>query len=178
MKDNNVTQLVQPGEFEDPLSEIVRNGARSMLAQAIEIEAEQFLSAHAHLTTDDGYQRLVRHGHLPERQIQTGIGSVTVKKPRVRDRCGSPDDRIKYTSTILPSYIRRSKSLDELIPALYLRGISTGDFQEVLSALLGPDAPNLSHETIRRLKATWKQEWEKWRKRDLSMKHYVLEGVE
>ena len=89
MKDTNVTRLVQPGEFEDPLSEIVRNGARSMLAQAIEIEAEQFLSAHAHLTTDDGYQRLVRHGYLPERQIQTGIGSVTIKKPRVRDRRGS-----------------------------------------------------------------------------------------
>ncbi len=173
MKDTNVTQLVQPGEFEDPLSEIVRNGARSMLAQAIEIEAEQFLSAHAHLTTDDGYQRLVRHGHLPERQIQTGIGSVTVKKPRVRDRGGKGADRIKYTSAILPSYIRRSKSLDELIPALYLRGISTGDFQEVLSALLGLDAPNLSHETIRRLKSVWRQEWEKWRKRDLSAKHYV-----
>ncbi len=173
MKDTNVTQLVQPGEFEDPLSEIVRNGARSMLAQAIEIEAEQFLSAHAHLTTDDGYQRLVRHGHLPERKIQTGMGAVTVKKPRVRDRCGSGDEAIKYTSAILPSYIRRSKSLDELIPALYLRGISTGDFQEVLSALLGSDAPNLSHETIRRLKSVWKQDWEKWRKRDLSAKHYV-----
>jgi putative transposase len=173
MKDNNVTQLVQPGEFEDPLTEVVRNGARSILARAVEIEAEQFLSAHAHLTTADGHQRLVRHGYLPERQIQTGIGAVTVKKPRVRDRCGSPDDRIKYTSSILPSYIRRSKSLDELIPALYLRGISTGDFQEVLSALLGSDAPNLSHETIRRLKAVWKLEWDKWRKRDLSAKHYV-----
>ena len=173
MNENNVTQLVQPGEFTDLLTEIVRNGARSMLAQAVEIEAEQFLKAHEHLSTQDGRRRLVRHGHLPERQIQTGIGPLTVKKPRMRDRCGSGKDAIKYSSAILPSYIRRSKSLKELIPALYLRGISSGDFQEVMSSLLGTKAPNLSHETIRRLKSVWKDEWKKWRKRDLSAKHYV-----
>ncbi|MCP4198519.1 MAG: IS256 family transposase [Proteobacteria bacterium] len=173
MNENNVTQLVQPGKFTDLLTEIVRGGARSILAQAVEIEAAQFLKAHEHLTTQDGRQRLVRHGHLPERQIQTGIGPVTVKKPRMRDRCGSGKAAIKYTSAILPPYIRRSKSLEELIPALYLRGISTGDFQEVLSTLLGTEAPNLSHETIRRLKSVWKDEWKKWRKRDLSAKHYV-----
>jgi len=177
MKEDNVTQLVQPGEFTDLLTEIVRTGARGILAQAVEIEAAQFLEAHAHLTTPEGRQRLVRHGHLPEREIQTGIGPVTVKKPRMRDRCGSGKAAIKYSSAILPPYIRRSirrsKSLEELIPALYLRGISTGDFQEVLSALLGTKAPNLSHETIRRLKSIWKDEWQKWRKRDMSAKHYV-----
>lgn len=173
MNENNVTQLVQPGEFTDLLTEIVRTGACGILAQAVEIEAALFMEAHAHLTTQDGRQRLVRHGHLPERQIQTGIGPVTVKKPRMRDRCGSGKAAIKYTSAILPPYIRRSKSLEELIPALYLRGISTGDFQEVLSTLLGTEAPNLSHETIRRLKSIWKDEWKKWRKRDLSAKHYV-----
>lgn len=173
MKENNVTALVQPGEFDDPLHEVVRNGARQLLAQAVEAEVEQFLAEYADLKTDEGRRRVVRHGHLPERQIQTGIGAVAVKKPRVRDRGTSKDDRIKYTSAILPSYIRRSKSLEELIPALYLRGISTGDFQEVLSALLGSDAPNLSAQTIRRLKAVWQDDWEKWRKRDLSARNYL-----
>jgi len=173
MQETNVTKLVQPGEFSDPLTDIVRNGARELLAKTVEAEVAQFLADHAHLQTDDGRKRLVRHGYLPERQIQTGIGSVAVKKPRLRDRSDGSGDRIKFTSAILPSYMRRSKSLDELIPALYLRGISTGDFQDVLTALLGPDAPNLSPETIRRLKAVWQDEWKAWRHRDLSAKRYV-----
>jgi len=151
----------------------VRNGARELLARAVETEVEQFLADHAHLQTSDGRKRLVRHGYLPERQIQTGVGSIAVKKPRLRDRADADGDRIKFTSAILPAYLRRSKSLDELIPALYLRGISTGDFREVLSALLGPDAPNLSPETIRRLKAGWQEEWKTWCRRDLSAKRYV-----
>jgi transposase-like protein len=173
MNDNNITKLVQPGEFDDHLTEIVRNGARRLLAQAVEAEVEQFLAAHAHLKTEKGLQRVVRHGYLPERTIQTGIGEVAIRKPRVRDRGGSDGARIKYASALLPAYMRRSTSLDELIPALYLRGISTGDFREVLAALLGPDAPNLSPQTIRRLKAGWRQDWEKWKKRDLSAKNYL-----
>ncbi len=173
MQETNVTKLVQPGEFADQLTDIVRNGARKLLAGAVEAEVEQFLADHTHLQTNDGRKRLVRHGYLPERSIQTGIGAVTVKKPRLRDRDDGNRGRIKFTSAILPAYLRRSKSLDELIPALYLRGISTGDFREVLSALLGPDAPNLSPETIRRLKAGWQSEWKAWCRRDLSAKRYV-----
>ncbi len=155
------------------MSEVVRKGARRLLARAVEAEVEQFLSDHAQLKTADGRQRIVRHGHLPERKIQTGVGEVAIKKPRVRDCNGAKGDQIKYTSAILPAYMRRSKSLDELIPALYLRGISTGDFKDVLAALLGPDAPNLSPQTIRRLKAGWQDDWEKWKKRDLSARNYL-----
>jgi transposase-like protein len=173
MNENNITHLVQPGEFDDPLTEVVRNGARRLLAQAVESEVEQFLTDHAHLKTENGLQRVVRHGHLPERKIQTGVGEIAVKKPRVRDRGGNNGDKIKYTSALLPAYIRRSKSLDELLPALYLRGISTGDFKEVLAALLGPDAPNLSPQTIARLKAGWHDDWKKWKQRDLLAKNYL-----
>jgi putative transposase len=173
MKQDNVTRLIQPGEFVDPLSEVVRNGARQLLTAAIEAEVAAFLADHAHLQTEDGRQRLVRHGHLPARQVQTGIGPVAVKKPRVRDRAAAEGERIAYTSALLPAYLRRSKSLDALIPALYLRGISTGDVQEVLTALLGPDAPNLSSDAVRRLKEGWQDEREKWQKRDLSARNYV-----
>jgi transposase-like protein len=115
---------------------------------------------------------LVRHGHLPEREVQTGIGAVAVKVPRVRDR--APDgDGLKFTSTILPPYLRRAKSIEELLPWLYLKGISSGDFSEALAALLGPDAPGLSASTITRLKADWWEEYERWSRRDLSAKAYV-----
>jgi transposase-like protein len=116
----------------------------------------------------------VRHGYLPERQVQTGIGAVAVRRPRVRDR--QPDaggGHIRFTSAILPPYLRRAKSIEELLPWLYLKGISTGDFGEALAALLGPDAPGLSATTITRLKATWAEEYERWRRRDLSAKRYV-----
>jgi transposase-like protein len=173
MKEATVTRLLQPGEFTDPLTEIVRNGARQLLAAAIETEVAGFLAEHAHLQTETGQQRLVRHGHLPERQVQTGIGPVSVKKPRVRDRGADGAVPIKYTSAIVPDYMRRSKSLDALIPVLYLRGISTGDFQEALAALLGEGAPNLSSDAVRRLKDGWQEEREKWQKRDLSARSYV-----
>jgi hypothetical protein len=118
--------------------------------------------------------RVVRHGHLPEREVMTGIGPVGVRQPRVRDR-GAADDagRIRFTPTILPPYARRSRSLEVLIPILYLKGISTGDFEEALAALLGKDAPGLSASTIARLKEVWIDEHQHWRKRDLSAKHYV-----
>ena len=145
MTNDNVTKLVQPGAFEDPLTEILRNGARALLAQAGEAEVAEFLGKHCSLTTEDGRQRLVRHGHLPEREVMTGIGPVSVRQPRVRDRGAAADaaDRIRFTPTILPPYARRSKSLEVLLPILYLKGISTGDFEEALTALLGKDAPGL-----------------------------------
>ena len=177
MTEDTVVALHQPGEFEDVLTDVLRQGARKLLAQAVDAEVADFLAAYSDLTTDDGRQRLVRHGHLPERTIQTGIGSVTVQQPRVRDR-GSDGERIRFSPAILPPYARRSKSLDALIPILYLRGISSGDFQEALSALLGKEAPNLSPAVLGRLKAAWKEEFDRWQQRDLSAKRSVYIGAD
>ena len=174
MSDANVVKLLQPGSFADPLTEVLRNGARALLSQAIEAEVAEFLAKHVDLKTATGLSRVVRHGHLPEREVMTGIGPVGVRQPRVRDR-GAADDagRIRFTPAILPPYARRSRSLEVLIPILYLKGISTGDFEEALAALLGKDAPGLSASTIARLKEVWRDEHEHWRKRDLSAKRYV-----
>ena len=173
MTETNVFQLSQPGTFSDPLTEVLRNGARALLAQAVEAEVAALLANHADKLTDDGRARLVRHGHLPEREIVTGIGPVAVRCPRVRDRAGVGEDRIRFSSAILPPYARRSKSLDVLIPILYLKGVSTGDFEEALAALLGQDAGGLSASTIGRLKDAWSDEHLRWSKRDLSAKRYV-----
>jgi putative transposase len=173
MTDNKVFTLRQPGQFSDALTEVLRSGARQLLAQAVEAEVKDFLASHADETLGDGRQRLVRHGHMPERTIQTGIGAVEVSQPRVRDRGAEGAERIRFSSAILPPYARRSKSLDVLLPVLYLRGISSGDLQEALSALLGKDAPNLSPSVLARLKAGWQGEFECWAKRDLSARSYV-----
>jgi len=143
MSNDNVFKLIQPGTFDDQLTEILRQGARSLLAQAVEAEVADFLAKHTDLKTEDGRQRVVRHGHLPEREVMTGIGPVAVRQPRVRDREAAADDpsRIRFTPAILPPYLRRSKSIETLVPILYLKGISTGDFSEALAALLGKDAP-------------------------------------
>jgi putative transposase len=169
----NVFQLSQPGSFVDPLTEVLRQGARTLLAQAVEAEVAAVLASHADRLTEDGRQRLVRHGHLPEREIMTGIGPVTVRCPRVRDRVGDGSERIRFSSAILPPYARRSKSLEVLIPILYLKGVSTGDFDEALIALLGKDRGGLSASTVGRLKEAWSQEHARWSKRDLSAKRYV-----
>src|ERR1700720_1792797 len=153
VSDSNVIKLSQPGAFSDSLTEILRNGARALLGQAIEAEVAEFLAKHADLKTATGQQRVVRHGHLPEREIMTGIGPVCVRQPRVRDREATEGERIRYSPSILPRYARRSKSLDVLIPILSLKGISTGDFEEALAALVGTDAPGLSASTIARLKS-------------------------
>jgi putative transposase len=171
--DTNVFQLSQPGTFADPLTEVLRDGARALLAHAVEAEVSAWLSGHADKRTDDGRQRLVRHGHLPEREIMTGIGPVAVRCPRVRDRGGEVPERMSFSSAILPPYARRSKSLEVLIPILYLKGISTGSFEEALIALLGKDAGGLSASTIARLKDAWSEEHVRWSKRDLSAKRYV-----
>jgi len=171
--DSNVFQLSQPGTLSDPLTEVLRSGARALLAQAVAAEVAGFLESHADKLTDDGRQRLVRHGHLPEREIMTGIGPVAVRAPRIRDRVGTGEERIAFSSAILPPYARRSKSLDVLIPILYLKGISTGGFEEALAALLGKDAGGLSASTIARLRDAWADEHARWQKRDLSVKRYV-----
>ncbi len=172
MTDSNVFKLSQPGTFADLLTEVLRNGAHALLVQAVETEAAAFLETHAGLKTEDGRQRMVRHGHLPERAVMTGIGAVQVRQPRLRDR-GKGGERIKFTPSILPPYARRSKSLEVLLPILYLKGLSTGDFGEALTALLGKDAPGLSASTIARLKDAWAGEHKSWEKRDLSVKRYV-----
>ena len=178
MTDTNVIKLAQPGTFTDSLTEILRNGAHALLAQAIELEVANFKGRYADLKTAAGRQRLVRHGHLPKREIMTGIGPVAVRQPRVRDREPSEGERIRFSSSILPPYARRTKSLEVLIPILYLKGISTGDFEEALGALLGKDTGGLSASTIGRLKEAWADEHARWLDRDLSGKRYVYFWVD
>ena len=171
---SNVVPLRHPDEIDDPLTNILRTGARQLLAQAVEIEAETFLAAMKDLKLADGRDRVVRHGHGPTRTIQTGIGPVDVNRVKLRDRGAASDgERIRFTSAILPLWARRTRSLDALLPVLYLRGISTGDFQEALTGLLGKNAPNLSPAVISRLTAEWQGEYERWQKRDLSTRRYV-----
>jgi len=169
----NVLPFRQPSAVDDPLTDILRAGARELLARAIEIEVDAFLAGTSDLTLPDGRARLVRHGYGPARQIQTGIGPVEVARPKVRDRGASGAKRIRFSSAILPLWARRTKSLDALLPVLYLRGISTGDFQDALSTLLGNDAPNLSPSVIAGLKADWQAEYDRWQRRDLSARRYV-----
>lgn len=174
MSEDNVIKLKKPDAFvDDPLTEILRQGARKLLAQALEAEIEIFVHQYKDLVDELGRQRIVRNGYLPEREIQTGVGPVPVKAPRVRDRSAKSSDRIGFSSSILPPYLRKTKSLEQLIPWLYLKGISTGDFSDALTALVGSSAPGLSATTISRLKTTWEKDLADWQQRDLSRKQYV-----
>ncbi len=175
MPNDNVVRLIQPETFDDQLTAVLRDGAKALLAKAVEAEVAEFLAKHADHKTEQGHQRVVRHGHLPEREVMTGIGPVTVRQPRVRDREASAGDpgHIRFSPSILPPYMRRSKSIETLLPILYLKGISTGDFSEALAALLGKDAAGLSASAIGRLKDGWLDEHAAWQKRDLSAQRYV-----
>lgn len=157
-------------EVRDALTELLRRGARELIAQAVMAELDGFLSEYEALRDGQGRRQVVRNGYLPEREVQTGIGSVSVRVPRVRDRSGSG---VRFHSNLLPPYLRRSKSIEELIPWLYLKGVSTGDFGEALSALLGTDAVGLSPSTVSRLTATWTSDYQAWQQRDLSQRRYV-----
>ncbi len=177
MSKDNVLALRNPGianEVSDVLTQVLREGAQQMLARAIEAEVAEFLERHRCDNDDAGRRRMVRNGYLPERTIQIGLGEVGIKAPRVRDRTS----KIRFTSAILPPYLRRTKTIEELLPWLYLKGISTGDFPEALAALLGRDAPGLAAATISRLKAVWQDEHVKWERRDLSNKQYVYWWVD
>ena len=173
--DSTIIQLRQPGLVSDPLTEIAREGAQRMLAAALKAEADCFVEMFSHERLPDGRQRVVRHGVGPERVIQTGIGPIAVQRQKVRDRAAdvSAPEKIRFSSNILPRWARRSRSLDALLPVLYLRGVSMGDLQEALTALLGPEAPNLSPGVIARLMEGWQEEYGRWQRRDLSARRYV-----
>jgi transposase-like protein len=174
MNKDNVVAIKKPERFvDDPISDILRQGARDLLAHALEAEIEIFLNQYKDLRDEAGLQRIVRNGYLPERQIQTGIGPVPVEVPRTRDRSLQEAERVSFRSAILPPYLRKTRSMEQLIPWLYLKGVSTGDFSDALAALVGKDAPGLSAPTISRLKTVWQQEFQQWQKRNLSEKRYV-----
>ena len=173
MQENTITQLPDPSGFSaDPFTDVIRDGARKLIEQAIHAELATLMAAFSKETLEDGRARLVRHGHLPEREVMTGIGPVPVKVPRVRDR-GTGEDKITFTPSILPCYLRKAKSVEELLPWLYLKGVSTGDFTEALAALLGSNAKGLSATTITRLKADWWKDYEAWQKRDLGSRRFL-----
>lgn len=162
MSKSTVLPFALPSEFSlDPLTEVIQAGAKELLRTAVQAEVSAFIAEHAHLLDKEGHQRLVRHGFLPEREMMTGIGAVPVQVPRVRDRGSNADgSKIRFRSSLVPPYLRKAKSVQELLPWLYLKGISTGDFSEALAALLGPDAEGLSSSTITRLKASWWEDYE------------------
>ena len=172
---STVIPLRQPDEIDDPLTAVLRSGARRLLAQAIEAEADAFLATMKGERLADGRERVVRHGHGPERPVQTGIGPVAVQRVKLRDRGAGQAgaERIRFTSSILPRWARRTRSLDALLPILYLRGVSMGDFQEALGALLGKEAPNLSPSVVARLRDEWQADYARWQRRDLAVRRYV-----
>jgi putative transposase len=170
VKNDTVVSLSERAELESksPLEQLIAEGARKMLQAAIENEVQEYLQAHGGQRTDEGQAVVVRNGHLPERDLVTGVGPLRVRQPRVRRRDGQT-----FSSAILPRYLRRVPSIDALIPTLYLKGVSTGDFTDALTAILGAKASGLSATNIVRLKATWEQDYQTWRQRDLSQKRYV-----
>ncbi len=170
MKNDNVISLETPAENEDLLTGMLREGARELISKAVQAELDVFLSQYEDLTDTEGRKSVVRNGYLPEREIMTGIGEVAIKVPRTRDRSGQG---IQFRSELLPPYIKRTRSVETVLPWLYLKGISTGDFSEALAALLGQDAKGLSAGTISRLKQVWNQEYDTWRQHDLNKQRYV-----
>ena len=173
--DSTVVPLRQPDEVDDPLTAVLRSGARRLLAQAVAAEAEAFLAALQDRRLPDGRERVVRHGHGPERLVQTGLGPVPVRRVKLRDRGAGVDggERVRFTSTLLPRWARRTRSLDALLPILCLRGVSAGAFQEALGALLGRDAPHLSPAVLARLQGEWEADHARWQRRDLSARRHV-----
>lgn len=173
MQEVTTTSFAFPSsQPKDVLTEILREGAQLLLVQAIEAEVADWIERHAHLKDADGRRLVVRNGRLPQREITTGVGQIEVEQPRVHDRRG-PEASEKFASKILPPYLRKTKSIEELIPWLYLKGISTGDFGEALESILGRDAPGLSASTITRLKSGWEHDYRDWSKRSLEGKQYV-----
>ncbi len=179
--ESEVLQFRRQFEDRSPLDEIIREGARKMLQAAIETEVDEFLEEHSDRRDGQGRRLVVRNGRRGVRAIVTGAGQLEVRQPRVRDNSPDPTNRVRFSSSIVPPYLRRSKSIDEFIPWLYLKGISTGDFPEALQALhalLGENAKGLSANVVVRLKEQWSREYEEWSRRDLSGKQYVYIWVD
>ncbi|WP_319567962.1 IS256 family transposase [Cohaesibacter marisflavi] len=170
MDENTIVELRGRDTVADPLTELLRKGARQLLQTAVEAELEAFLQEFKEQKTPDGLAGVVRNGHHPERAVQTGIGPVTVKIPKVRSKVGKP---VTFRSALVPPYVRKSKSIEAALPWLYLKGISTGEMEDALKALLGPDATGFSAKTISRLKKQWAAEYEDWRKADISRDEWV-----
>jgi len=163
---------VSTAAIDDPLTDVLRRGALALLVDAVEAEVEGWIIPRAHLVDADGHRQVVRNGYASPRTVVTGVGPLEVKMPRVHDRRPA-DQRERFTSSILPPYLRKAKAIDELIPWLYLKGVSTGGFHEALQALLGPNCPGLSASSVTRLLSTWQDEQAAWSQRDLSDKQYV-----
>ena len=162
-------------QFDDrsPLDEIIREGARRMLQVAIDAEVDSFIQDHQHRRDEDGRRLVVKNGSLPTREILTGAGSIPVQQGRVRDNSTDRNSRVEFSPNVLPAYLKRTAAIEELIPWLYLKGISTGDFGEALQSLVGEKAKGLSANVVVRLKEQWSDEYDEWMKRDLSGKQYV-----
>jgi len=180
MKENKVIKLAKPEEsFHDVLTEVLRKGAQEAIMSAVKAEFDAFMSRHEHLRLDDGRHQIVRNGNLPDREINTPLGALTVQVPRCKDRQPKGrGEKIRFTSTMLPPYLKRTKQLGELLPLLYLKGLSTGDFAEALSVLLGPKAKGVSPATISRLREGWQEEMQNWQRRDLKEKEYAYFWVD
>jgi putative transposase len=170
MSKDNAKDWDSASAINDPLTDLLKTGARALIQQAVEAELQTFMSEYTKVTDLRGRQTVVRNGYLPEREIVTGVGNVTVKIPKVRDRSGGG---IKFNSSLVPPYVRKAKRVEAALPWLYLRGISTGDMQSALSVLLGDDAKGLSPAVVSRLKAQWAEDYLAWNRRDLSQERTV-----
>ncbi len=177
MQEVTTTTALFPSASRDVLTEILREGAQAMLSRAIEAEVAEWIDEHEHVRDGRGHRQVVRNGYLPERRITTGVGPVKVRQPRIRDRRVG-DEAEPFTSKILPPYLRKTRSIEELLPWLYLKGISTGDFNEALQSLVGPECPGLSASTVTRLLEGWQAEYRDWSKRSLQEKQYVYLWVD
>ena len=171
MKNHNVVEFKDRETPADALSEMLRTGAQHLIHQAVQAELEGLLLQHANQVTRDGKAAVVRNGYLPAREILTGIGPVTVRIPKVRTREGEP---VTFRSALVPPYVRKSRSLEAALPWLYLKGISTGEMQEALEVLVGPQAQGLSASTISRLKAEWSEQYQQWRNTKLDKDRWVF----
>lgn len=170
MSKSNVIELDGRGQSSDPLTDLLRAGARQLLQRAVEVEAQEQLSALDGRCLEDGRAGVVRNGYLPERDIQTGLGPITVKIPKIRAKTGEP---VTFRSALVPPYVRKTQSLEAALPWLYLKGISSGEMSAALEVLVGPEAKGLSASTVSRLKRTWAQEYQAWREDRLDKDRWV-----
>lgn len=170
MNKNTVIALEDRAERLDPLTELLRVGARQLIEQAVEMELQELLAAHADRRLADGRAGVVRNGYLPEREIQTGLGPVTVRIPKVRVKTGEP---VTFRSALVPPYVRKTRSLEAALPWLYLKGVSSGEMEAALEVLIGPEAKGLSASTVSRLKQSWAQEYQEWQKSRLDKERWV-----